>query len=79
MRADGLERALVAPSTPLGIEALATGEAEPLLDADHEGVRALPGEFGAWAAVALAEPDAAALEPLLDAGFADACVATNGD
>jgi hypothetical protein len=30
-RADGLERVLVAPSTPLGIEALPAREAQPLL------------------------------------------------
>jgi len=73
--ADGLDRALVAPSTPLGIEALPAGEAEALLDAYHEGVRALPDEFGAWAAVGLADPDPALLARLLDAGFVGACVA----
>jgi predicted TIM-barrel fold metal-dependent hydrolase len=75
VRADGLERALVAPSTPLGIEALPALEAEPLLDAYHEGVRALPEEFGAWAAVGLAAPDPGAVASLLDDGFVGACVA----
>jgi predicted TIM-barrel fold metal-dependent hydrolase len=75
VRADGLDRALVAPSTPLGIEALPAGEAEPLLDAYHEGVRALPDAFGAWAAVGLADPDPLRLAGLLDAGFVGACVA----
>jgi predicted TIM-barrel fold metal-dependent hydrolase len=75
VRADGLDRALVAPSIPLGIEALPAGEAEPLLEAYHEGVRALPDEFGAWVAVGLAEPDPAALVRLLDAGFVGACLA----
>jgi hypothetical protein len=74
VRADGLDRALVAPSVPLGIEALGAGEAEPLLEAYHDGVLALPDEFGAWAAVGLAEPDPVALGRLLDAGFAGACV-----
>ena len=60
---------------PLGIEALPAGEAEPLLAAYHEGVRALPDAFGAWAAVGLAEPDPAELARLLDAGFVGACVA----
>jgi 6-methylsalicylate decarboxylase len=73
--ADGLERALVAPSVPLGIEALPPSEAEPLLEAYHDGVAALPAAFGAWAAVGLAEPDPAALARLLDRGFAGACVA----
>jgi 6-methylsalicylate decarboxylase len=75
--ADGLERVLVAPSVPLGIEALRAGEAGPLLEAYHDGVAALPAMFGAWAAVGLADPDPAALERLLDAGFAGACVAAD--
>jgi predicted TIM-barrel fold metal-dependent hydrolase len=75
VRADGLDRALVVPSTPLGIEALPAGEADALLEAYHEGVRALPDAFGAWAAVGLADPDPALLARLLDAGFVGACVA----
>src|SRR5215208_1252142 len=77
VRADGLDRALVAPSVPLGIEALPAREADPLLEAYHEGVAALPDEFGAWAAVGLAEPDPVALAELLDGGFAGACVAAD--
>jgi 6-methylsalicylate decarboxylase len=75
VRADGLDRALVVPSSPLGIEALPADEAESLLEAYHEGVSALPDEFGAWAAVGLVEPDPAALARLLDAGFVGACIA----
>jgi hypothetical protein len=73
--ADGLERVLVAPSIPLGIEALPAGEAEPLLAAYHEGIAALPEPFGAWAAVGLDAPDPTTLSTLLDQGFAGACVA----
>lgn len=73
--ADRLDRVLIAPSTPLGIEALSAGQAEALLEAYHDGVAALPAPFGAWAAVGLAEPDAAALSARLDEGFAGACVA----
>ncbi|HET8756883.1 MAG TPA: hypothetical protein VFM58_12760 [Solirubrobacteraceae bacterium] len=73
--ADGLELALVAPSVPLGIEALPAGEAAPLLEAYHDGVAALGSRFGAWAAVGLAEPDPAELARLLDRGFVGACVA----
>jgi 6-methylsalicylate decarboxylase len=73
--ADGLARVLVAPSTPLGIETLPAGEAEPLLAAYHEGVAALPEPFGAWAAVGLDAPDPTTLSTLLDQGFAGACVA----
>lgn len=72
--ADGLDRVLVAPSTPLGIEALPADQAEPLLAAYHEGVAALPAPFGAWAAVGLADPADATLSRLLDEGFAGACV-----
>jgi hypothetical protein len=73
-RADGVDRVLVAPSTPLGIEALPAAEAEPLLDLYHEGVGALPEPFGAWAAVGLDAPDSEGLARLLDDGFAGACV-----
>ena len=75
--ADGLACALVAPSIPLGIEALPAGEAEPLLAAYHDGVAALPAPFRAWAAVGLAAPDPTALAGLLDRGFAGACVAAD--
>lgn len=75
VRADGLDLALIAPSTPIGIESLAAGEVDPLLEAYHEGVSALPEEFGAWAAVNLTEPDPRPLERWLDAGFVGACVA----
>lgn len=74
VESDGLDRALVALSSPLGIEALDAGDSEPLLAAYHEGVAQLPARFGAWAAVSLAEPDPAALALLLDRGFAGACV-----
>src|SRR4051794_28072468 len=71
---DGLDRALVALSSPLGLEALAPGEAEPLLAAYHEGAAALPDTFGAWAAVALRAPDPAEMARRLDGGFVGACV-----
>ena len=71
---DGVDRALVAPSTPLGIESLPASEAEPLLAAYHVGVAELPARFGAWAAIAIADPDPQALSLLLDRGFAGACV-----
>lgn len=69
VRADGLDRALIALSSPLGIESLPRAEAEPLLAAYHEGVAALPGQFGGWGAVALDEPDPAEVEALLERGF----------
>ena len=77
VRADGLDRAFVAPSLPLGIELLPAAEAEPLLAAYHEGVAALPDEFGAWAAVGLDQPDPEGLAGLLDDGLVGACLSAD--
>src|SRR5689334_20911332 len=43
---DGLGRALISLSSPLGIELLPADEADELLDAYHEGVLALGEPFG---------------------------------
>ena len=51
--ADGLDRALVAPSSPLGIEALPAAEAAELVEAYNDGVAELPDRFGAWGAIGL--------------------------
>ena len=67
-RADGLERVIVAPSTPLGIEALPAREAQPLLDAFHTGVLELGAPFGLWAS----QPGE--LDGLLDAGAVGLCL-----
>jgi 6-methylsalicylate decarboxylase len=71
-RADGVERVLVAPSAPLGIESLP--DAQPLLDAFHDGVRALGEPFAAWGAIALAAPDPADVDALIAAGAAGLCL-----
>ena len=73
-RADGLDRACVALSCPLGIEALPPGSARPLLEAWHEGAAALPAAFGAWAAPCLGDPDPGELAALIDVGFVGACM-----
>jgi len=65
---DGVERALVCLSHPLGIEALAPEEAEPLLAAHNTGVIELGGSFGAWGAVALHPLRVSAADELLDRG-----------
>ena len=70
-RADEVERILVAPSSPLGIEALP--DAQPLLDAFHDGVRELGEPFFAWGSIALAAPEPAAVDALLDDGAAGLC------
>ncbi|HSZ05577.1 MAG TPA: hypothetical protein VK778_10315 [Solirubrobacteraceae bacterium] len=54
---DGLDRALVCLSSPLGIEWLARTQALALIDAYHEGALALEEPFGAWGAVALDRVD----------------------
>jgi 6-methylsalicylate decarboxylase len=74
VQADGLGLALIAPSTPLGIESLPEAQAEALLNAYHEGVAELPAPFRAWAAVSLAKPDPGALERNLNEGFVGACL-----
>ena len=68
IEADGLDRALLSLSSPLGIEWLPAEQAVPLLDAYREGVAELPGVFGAWAAAGLASIDVPALERALAAG-----------
>ena len=56
---DGLDRALVCLSSPLGIEWLARPQALALIDAYHDGALALGEPFGVWGAIALdrADPD----------------------
>ncbi|MDQ1034778.1 hypothetical protein QFZ75_001194 [Streptomyces sp. V3I8] len=68
--ADGLGRALVSLSSPLGVEWLPAEDARPLLDAYHEGSAALPRPFGAWAAACVRDIDAGVTAGYLDLGFA---------
>jgi 6-methylsalicylate decarboxylase len=66
---DGVGLACVSLSAPLGIEGLVRPEAGALLSAWHDGARALPGHFRAWASVPTVDPDLDALAGLLSAGF----------
>lgn len=68
LRRDGIDRALICLSSPLGIEALPREEAEPLIDAYNDGVLELGAPFGAWGALALRPPDPDDVDALLDAG-----------
>lgn len=68
LQADGVQRALLAISSPLGIECLPHREAAPLLDAHNYGLLELGGPFGVWGAVSLRPPDPADVDELLDAG-----------
>jgi 6-methylsalicylate decarboxylase len=72
--ADAVDRVVVAPSTPLGIEALPAREAQPLLDAFHAGVLELGAPFRLWASVPLAAPAADEVGALLDTGAAGLCL-----
>ncbi|HKZ14602.1 MAG TPA: hypothetical protein VJL81_12240 [Solirubrobacterales bacterium] len=70
LEADGIDRALVALSTALGIESLPGEEATALIEAHHAGLEELPAEFRGWGAVPLAErePDPTAVDAALDRG-----------
>jgi predicted TIM-barrel fold metal-dependent hydrolase len=65
---DGLDRALLCLSSPLGIESLPRREALPLIDAYHDGALALDGRFGAWGAVALDGAGRVDVDRALDSG-----------
>jgi hypothetical protein len=57
LRRDKIDLALVALSTALGIETLPAEEAQPLIEAHHQGIDALPPGFAGWGAVQLEAPD----------------------
>lgn len=78
VRAAGLDQALVALSTPVGIEALPGAEAAALLAAWHDAASALPTELGWWGSVPLAAGPreiADAADVALEAGAAGVIVA----
>jgi len=65
---DGVDRALVCLSSPLGIESLPREQALGLIDAYHDGALALGEPFGAWGAIALDRADPRDVERALDRG-----------
>lgn len=65
----GVGLACVSLSAPLGIENLVRPEAGALIAAWHEGARALPDHFAAWASVPMVDPDLDELAGLLRDGF----------
>ena len=80
VRAEGLDQALVALSSPVGIEVLPPAEAEPVLDAWHSGALGHPG-LGVWGAVALRDaPGELALRAadVLDRGAMGIVVSAGG-
>jgi hypothetical protein len=68
LRRDGIERALLCISGPLGVEALDRTAAQPLLDAHNATARELGRGFGGWGAVSLQPPAPDDVDALLDAG-----------
>src|SRR5829696_10099743 len=65
LRNDGVDRALVALSSALGVETLPADEAAPLLEAHHESIDALPAHFAPWGAVQLEAPDPGDVDALM--------------
>ncbi|MGA2166160.1 MAG: amidohydrolase, partial [Solirubrobacteraceae bacterium] len=62
---DGLDLAVVALSSAIGVEALPREEADELIDAHLEGVLALPSWFAAWGPIALDDQDPDDVDRLL--------------
>ncbi len=65
---DRLDRALIALSSPIGVEALPRAQACELIDAHLDGAFALPAGFELWGPVALDEPDPDDVDRLLQRG-----------
>jgi hypothetical protein len=65
---DGLDRALICLSSPLGVESLPRREALPLIDAYHDGALELDAPFGVWGAIALDRASGADVDGALDRG-----------
>jgi hypothetical protein len=68
VREDGLDRALICLSSPLGIESLPRREAAPLLDAFHDGALHLGTPFGVWGSIALDPVDPDDVDAVLERG-----------
>jgi hypothetical protein len=66
--ADGVDMAVVAISSPVGIEVLAHDQAAELISAHLEGVLGLGDDFAAWGPIAIESRDPSAVDELLAAG-----------
>lgn len=65
---DRIDRALIALSSPIGIEALPEDAAAELIAAHLDGVLALGDEFAAWGPIAVERPDPDQVDRLLARG-----------
>jgi hypothetical protein len=68
VHSDGLDLALIALSSPVGIEALPHPVASQLIDEHLAGVLALGPEFAAWGPVAVDQPDPDEVDHVLARG-----------
>jgi 6-methylsalicylate decarboxylase len=68
LRQDGIDRAVVALSSPIGIEALPRAAAAELISAHLDGVLALGPEFAAWGPIPVDHPDADDVDAVLNRG-----------
>lgn len=68
LAAEGIDLALVAISSPVGIEALPREQALELIEAHLLGVESLGPRFGAWGALALDGPSASDVDALVRRG-----------
>ncbi len=71
---DGIDLAVVAPSTALGTEWLPREDSEPLLAAHREGIAAAGERFQRWGSISLVDPDPAELEAELADGAVGLCL-----
>jgi predicted TIM-barrel fold metal-dependent hydrolase len=65
---DGLDRALLCLSSPIGIERLCREQATPLLEAYLDGALSADAPFGVWGAIALDRPSPEDVDRALDRG-----------
>jgi hypothetical protein len=68
LSADGLQRAVVALSSPIGIEALDREAAAELISAHLDGVLSLGARFAAWGPIPVHRPDPADVDEVLRRG-----------
>ncbi len=68
LRHDGVDLALIAISSPIGIEALPRESALELIDAHLHGVETLGTSYACWGPVALERPEPADVDALLARG-----------
>ncbi|MBJ7331747.1 MAG: amidohydrolase family protein [Solirubrobacteraceae bacterium] len=72
--AQGIDRIVIAPSSPLGIEALPPDRARELIDAYDHGVDELGPRFSAWGTVPLREIDPEDVDVALRRGRVGLCL-----